>query len=103
MANNATINDGDDDGLTASTLIVNNGSSLITQDQFETLVNLLHNSSLNQYIISAVSNRVGSSSFTSHPPLNDKLKYHSLAYKCYSLKSWIIDPGASYHTCSSSS
>lgn len=76
MANNATTNDSNDDGVNTSALTVNNDSSLITQYKFQTLVNQLQNSSLNQGIVSAISNQVGSYSFTSHPPLNDKGKSH---------------------------
>lgn len=103
MVNNTTTNDGDDNGIVVSSSTVNNGSSPITQNQFEKLVNLLHNLSLNQGIIHAVYNQVGSSLFTGQPPLNHRGKSHSLAYKCCSLYSWIIDFGTSGHICFSNS
>lgn len=60
---------------------VNNGSSTITQDQYDKLVHLLQNSTINQGISPAASNQVGSSSFIGHSSLNDKRKLFSLHTK----------------------
>lgn len=59
MANNATTVDSDDGSSTTSTHNANNGSSPITQNQFETLVHFLHNLSISRGNLSVVSNQVG--------------------------------------------
>lgn len=90
MINNTTTND-DENEVDTHTSLANNGLSTITQDQHEKLVNLLQNSTINQGIIHAASNQVGSSSFMGHPYLNDKAKTYSFSYEGCSLETWIID------------
>lgn len=102
MINNIVTND-DDNEVAIHTSPVSNGSSTITQDQYEKPVHLLQNSTINQGIIPIISNQLGSSSFIGHPPSNGKGKTFSFTYKGCSLKSWIIGSGASDHICSSSS
>lgn len=58
-------------------------------------MNLLQTSSINQGIIHAVSNQVGSS--RSRLPLHNEGNSQTFAYKYFSSNSWIIDSGASDH------
>lgn len=90
MINNTATNY-DDNEVAAHTSSATNGSSTITQDQYEKLLFLLQNLSINQGVIPMVSNQVSSSSFIGHSPLNDKGKPYSFAYKGCTLWSWIID------------
>jgi hypothetical protein len=77
------------------------GSSPMTQDQWEQLIALIHNSSsLNQGTILASSNQAGgSSNFTGHISVNPSGNVSFV--KSNNLSSWIIDSGASHHICTS--
>lgn len=98
---NNVLSSENDDGNSASTQqqADKNGSTSITQEQFDKLVNLLLNSAINQGSSSTVSNQVGLSSFTGHTLVNAIGNHHSFIYDYSALDSWIIDSGASDHTC----
>lgn len=74
-----TTTEGEDSSSNTYVSNTNNASSIITQDQYETLMNLLQTSSINQGNIPAVSNHVGSS--TTHLPLHNEGNSQTFASK----------------------
>lgn len=79
MSNNSITNNDDDDSFLQQSA-GNSGSSPITQDQYEKLVNLILNFSPGQNPAIAISNQVDSSSFTGHSPINRKVNPPSFVY-----------------------